>query len=511
MTDLGDQREHYVLTRFLFLRFLGLVYFVAFLSLAQQLGPLIGSHGLLPAQPYLNSVAAGSRFAAAFELPTIFWLNCSDTFLATCSYVGLALSLQVLFGFANVPLLAALWILYMSFVHVGQLWYGYGWEILLLETGFLAIFLCPLLDPRPTAGSEPPRVTMWLLRWLLFRVMLGAGLIKLRGDPCWRDLTCMLYHYETQPLPNPLSWYLHQLPAAFHTFEVLFNHFVELVVPWTLFAPRRLRHIGGLFLVAFQITLIISGNLSFLNWLTLAICIPCFDDQALRDCLPRRLRDRLLQFAGRPASPLRQTVAYALAALVLYLSIAPVLNLLGSRQVMNGSFDRLHLVNTYGAFGSVGRLRNEVILQGSPDGTNWREYEFKCKPGNVNRPPCFIAPYQLRIDWQIWFAAMEDPGSNPWLIHLIAQLLHNDRGALSLLANNPFPDEPPKVIRTELYEYHFTRRGDATHAWWTRQRVDQYLPPLALDNPALQRFLESRGWNQPASEPTGSDPTGSGP
>jgi hypothetical protein len=204
-------------------------------------------------------------------------------------------------------------------------------------------------------------------------------------------------------------------------------------------------------------------------------------------------------------------VAYALAALVLYLSIAPVLNLLGSRQVMNGSFDRLHLVNTYGAFGSVGRLRNEVILQGSPDGTNWREYEFKCKPGNVNRPPCFIAPYQLRIDWQIWFAAMEDPGSNPWLIHLIAQLLHNDRGALSLLANNPFPDEPPKVIRTELYEYHFTRRGDATHAWWTRQRVDQYLPPLALDNPALQRFLESRGWNQPASEPTGSDPTGSGP
>ncbi len=496
--------EHYVLTRFLFLRCLGLIYGIAFLALALQLEPLIGSHGLLPAQPYLESFAGGTdggasdRVAVALELPTIFWLSCSDAVLRICSWIGVGLALAVVLGLANVPLLAALWVLYMSFVHIGQLWYGYGWEILLLETGFLAIFLCPLLDPRPTAGTSPPHVVWWLLRWVLFRVMLGAGLIKLRGDSCWRDLTCMLYHYETQPLPSPLSWYLHQLPPAFHRLEVLFNHFVELIVPWTLFAPRRLRHIGGLFLVAFQITLIISGNLSFLNWLTLAICIPCFDDGALHRLFPRRWRDRL-QSAERPPSCPRQATAYALTALVLFLSIAPARNLLGARQVMNGSFDRLHLVNTYGAFGSVGRVRNEVILQGTEDATvteatQWREYEFKCKPGDVNRRPCFVAPYQLRIDWQIWFAAMEDPRSNPWLIHLIAQLLRNDPGALSLLANNPFPGQPPRFIRAELYEYHFTHPGDATPAWWTRRRVGSYFPPLSLDSPAMQQFLRSREW-----------------
>ena len=496
----SDLPEHYALTRFLFLRALGLIYFIAFLSLAQQVSPLLGSHGLLPAQSYLDHFAAGDRLAAALELPTIFWLNCSDTFLQACAWGGVVLSAALLCGLADVPLLALLWLLYMSFVHIGQLWYGYGWEILLLETGFLAIFLCPLLDPRPVAGSEPPRVVWWLLRWVLFRVMFGAGLIKLRGDACWRDLTCMLYHYETQPLPNPLSWYLHQLPPWFHACEVLFNHFVELIVPWTLFAPRRLRHVGGLFLVAFQVTLIVSGNLSFLNWLTLTLCIPCFDDQALRHIVPRRLRERWRQGPNQPPGAARRVVAYALAALVGYLSIAPVRNLLGSRQVMNGSFDRLHLVNTYGAFGSIGRVRNEVILQGTTDtaitdATQWRDYEFTCKPGDVNRRPCVVAPYQLRIDWQIWFAAMQDPRSNPWLIHLMAQLLRNDPGALGLLANDPFPDKPPTFIRAELYDYHFTHCGDATPAWWTRRRVGAYLPPLSLESPELQRFLRSRGWS----------------
>jgi|SRR5579862_614395 len=494
-----DLREHYRLTRFLFLRALGLIYSIAFLSLAQQVLPLLGSHGLLPAQPYLERFAGGDRMAAARELPAIFWLDCSDAFLQACAWSGVVLSAALLFGVADVPLLFVLWALYMSFIHIGQLWYGYGWEILLLETGFLAVFVCPLLDPRPAAGAEPPRVVWWLLRWVLFRVMFGAGLIKLRGDPCWRDLTCMVYHYETQPLPNPLSWYLHQLPPWFHTLEVLFNHFVELIVPWTLFAPRRVRHIGGLFLVAFQLTLIVSGNLSFLNWLTLTLCISCFDDGALQYVLPRRLRERLLPPPPRPPAAARRAVAYALAALVAYLSIAPARNLLGSRQVMNGSFDRLHLVNTYGAFGSIGRVRDEVILQGTTDSTigdatQWRDYELKCKPGDVNRRPCVVAPYQLRIDWQIWFAAMQDPRSNPWLIHLIAQLLRNDPGALSLLANNPFPDKPPAFIRAELYEYHFTHWGDVTPAWWTRSRVDAYLPPLSLQSPELQRFLKSRGW-----------------
>jgi hypothetical protein len=495
-------REHYWLTRYLFLRFLGLIYFLAFLSLSQQLEPLIGHDGLLPAHTYLEHLSTnyGNRLSGFFAEPTVFWLSCSDAFMQALSYVGVALSLVVLIGFANVPLMAVLWFLYMSFIHVGQLFYSYGWEILVLETGFLALFVCPMIDLRPFPERvPPPQLVIWLLRWVLFRVMFGAGLIKLRGDPCWRDLTCMLYHYETQPLPNPFSWYLHQLPAAFHTFEVLVNHFVELVVPWTLCAPRRLRHIGGIFLVGFQLWLIVSGNLSWLNWLTITLCIACFDDQALSFLFPRRMRIRAAALAGGGSTRIRLAVTYALTLLVLYLSIGPVRNLLGARQVMNGSFDPLHLVNTYGAFGSVGKRRTEVILEGTSDrtitdATQWRAYELNCKPGDVDRRPCFVAPYHYRLDWQIWFAAMENYRSNPWLLHFVYKLLRNDAGALSLLANNPFPDAPPTSIRAELYQYEFTRCGDHTRAWWKRERIAEYLPALSLENPSFLRYLQNRDW-----------------
>ena len=495
-------RGQYRLTRLLFLRLLGGIYFVAFLSLSQQLIPLLGTHGLLPARHYLENLesAYGGRLPAFVALPTIFWFDCSDVFLSALSHVGIGLSVVVLLGFANAPLLGLLWFLYLSFVHVGQLFYGYGWEILLLETGFLAIFLCPVLDGWPFASTVlPPTAVIWLLRLVLFRVMFGAGLIKLRGDACWRDLTCMLYHYETQPLPNPFSWYLHQLPPALHKLEVLGNHGIELIVPWTLFAPRRLRHIGGVLLVGFQLHLIISGNLSWLNWLTIALCVPCFDDQALSHLFPTRLLQRLAERAPSAPSRLRQAVIYGLTGLILCLSIGPALNLLVSRQVMNGSFDRLHLVNTYGAFGSIGKRRQEIILEGTSDAaisraTQWQAYEFKCKPGDVERRPCVVAPYHYRLDWQIWFAAMENAGSNPWLLHLIEKLLQNDAGALSLLANNPFPQAPPRFIRAERYTYEFTRVGEPGRAWWKRTRVGTYLPPLSLDNAAFIKALEDQGW-----------------
>ena len=500
-SDAPQLRSSYRLTRLLLLRFLGLIYGVGFLVLAQQLGPLLGADGLLPAHRFLHNVGAGypDRLSAFFSLPTIFWLRDSDTFMVALAYLGVGLSLLVLLGCANAVLLAVLWFLYLSFYHVGQLFWGYGWELLLLETGFLAIFLCPLRGLRPLPATAPPRVVIWMLRWVLFRVMLGAGLIKLRGDPCWRDLTCMFYHYQTQPLPNPLSWYLHQLPPAVHKLEVLFNHFVELVVPWTLFAPRRLRHIGGVFLVLFQVLLIISGNLTWLNWLTITLCIACFDDQALSRIVPQRMGAALLQRSTEPPARGQSLTAYGLAALVVSLSLAPVLNLLGSRQVMNGSFDRLHLVNTYGAFGSVGKHRHEVILEGTSDtsitaATLWRPYEFKCKPGDVYRRPCVVAPYQYRIDWQIWFAAMSTYQREPWLVHFVTKLLQGDPAALSLLATNPFPDAPPRFVRAELYEYEFTHFGDTSGAWWTRKRVGPYLPPLSLDSPGLRTFLHRHGW-----------------
>ena len=502
-------RSPYWLTRFVLLRLLGFVYFVAFLCLAQQLLPLLGHDGLTPVPLFLHGLEAhlGSRRAAFLRFPSLFWLDASDGFMLAMAWLGAGLSLVVLAGFANALLLAVLWALYLSFVHVGQDWYGYGWEIQLLETGFLAVFLCPLLDPRPFPRRPPPAPVFWLYRWLIFRIMLGAALIKLRGDSCWRDLTCLYYHYETQPLPNPLSRWLHFQPHWFQKGGVLFNYLAELVAPWFAFWPRAARHVAGGVLLAFQVSLILSGNLSFLNWLTIVPIVACFDDALLRRVLPRPLVARA-ERAAAEARPSRAqpVVAAALVVLVGVLSIDPVRNLLSQRQLMNTSFNRLELVNTYGAFGSVGRLRPEIVFEGTSDETitaetRWREYEFKCKPGDVMRRPCVIAPYQERIDWQLWFAAMSTPEGYPWTLHLVWKLLHNDHGALSLLAGNPFPDAPPRHIRARLYRYEFLPLDDPSGAWWKRTLVREWLPPLSVDDPRLRRFLAAYGWLAIAGPP----------
>jgi hypothetical protein len=484
------------------LRLLGLVYLVAFLVAAQQIIPLIGRNGLLPAENFLRRVEAnfGSRGAAFVQLPTLFWFNDSDRFLAGAAWVGVGMSLAVLLGYANAILLAFLWMLYLSLVHVGQDWYSYGWEIQLLETGFLAIFLCPLVDGRPFPRRPPPTPVIWLFRWLAFRIMFGAGLIKIRGDACWRDLTCLYHHYETQPIPNPLSWWLHFQPHWFHKSGVLWNHFVELIVPWFAFWPRLGRHVAGVLLVSFQVILILSGNLSFLNWLTMVPMLACFDDSLWRRFLPRSLARRAARAAeSARRSRVHDALVAGLVVVVGLLSLSPVTNMLSPNQIMNTSFNRLHLVNTYGAFGSVGRERHEIVFQGTADPvitgrTRWTEYEFKCKPGDPGRRPCIVSPYHYRLDWQIWFAAMSVPEEYPWTVHFVWKLLHNDAGTLSLLANNPFPDRPPRYIRAELFRYEFAPPGNAENAWWRRTALGLWLPPLSVDSPALQRFLAAYGW-----------------
>src|SRR4030081_1486193 len=360
----------YWLTRFVILRLLGFVYAVAFLVAAQQLVPLIGEHGLTPATRFLTSVQTelGSATSCMWLVPTLFWFGLSDSGLSILAWVGFGLALVVLAGYANAIILAVLWMMYMSIVHIGQIWYGYGWEIQLLETGFLSIFLCPLLDARPFPKRPPPLLVLWLFRWLGFRIMIGAGLIKMRGDPCWRDLTCLYYHYETQPIPNPISRYLHFAPHWFHQVETAWNHFVELIVPWFSFGPRHARHVAGVLLVSFQIILIISGNLSFLNYVTIIPFLACFDDTFLRHVLPKALAKRA-ERAAQESEPSRinNTIAIALSILVAYLSITPVLNLVSARQLMNSSFDPFDLVNTYGAFGSVGHERPEIVFEGTDD------------------------------------------------------------------------------------------------------------------------------------------------
>jgi hypothetical protein len=494
---LGPRAAGSWLTRFVFLRALGFVYVVAFLVLQTQMLPLFGAQGLMPLQP----LVARLREYGFWQLPMLFWFDPSDAALRGAAGVGLLLALLVLLGAENALIMGALWAIYLSFVHAGQTFYGYGWETLLLESGFLAIFLCPVRHVLPLRDpSQPPALVVIMLRWLLFRLMFGAGLIKLRGDECWRDLTCLVYHYETQPVPHPLSWLLHQAPVWFHELGVVFNHFVELVVPWFVFGPRRARLIAGALTIVFQASLILSGNLSFLNWLTIAVALACFDDEFFARFLPRRLvaRSRRLQEAPRPNAP-RFWVVAALTALVGVLSIAPVMNLLSRRQAMNTSYDPLHLVNSYGAFGSIGKQRDEVIIEGTsavrlgPD-TQWQEYEFKCKPGDVRRRPCLITPFHYRLDWQMWFAALSNFDDEPWIVHLVYKLLRNDPGALSLLEKNPFSSAPPAHIRAARYRYRFTRFGEADGAWWRRERLGEYLPPLSLKNPELIGYLREQGF-----------------
>lgn len=494
--------NEYWLTRIVFLRGLGLVYAVAFFSLSWQLTALFGDGGLLPVGRYLQRIAGAypSTWSAFGQLPTLFWIDASDDFMAWICRGGLALSGIVALGYANAPIMAVLWFVYMSFVHVGQVFYSFGWEILLLEAGFLAIFLSPAWNPNLiTPRSPPPKVVIWLLRWVVFRVMFGAGMIKIRGDECWRDLTCLMYHLETQPIPNPISWYWHQTPPLFHKIEVLGNHVVELIVPWAVFGPRYLRVGAGMLLIAFQLALIVSGNLSWLNWLTIVLCISCFDDSVCRWLFTRRTLDAVgaLPRPTRLWWP-RVYVLACLCALVVYLSVAPVRNLLSDRQQMNSSFDRLHLVNTYGAFGHVGKERYEIILSGTTDpypsaNSRWIEYEFPCKPGSPERRPCVISPFHYRLDWHIWFAAMSDIQRHPWLAHLVYQLLRGDEDIIQLLDGNPFPDGPPRFIRADLYRYEFTRYQDNPTAWWTRTRVGAYFPPLSLNNPSLIQFLRFHG------------------
>jgi Lipase maturation factor len=490
----------YWLTRFVILRLLGFVYAVAFFVAARQLVPLIGDHGLTPARHFLDSIETqlGSTTPAMWHLPTLFWFGMSDTGISIFAWVGVGLSLVVLGGYANAILLTVLWAMYMSIVHIGQIWYGYGWEIQLLETGFLSIFLCPLIDARPFPKCRPPILVIWLFRWLGFRIMVGAGLIKLRGDPCWRDLTCLYYHYETQPIPSPISRYLHFAPHWFHKVGTAWNHFIELIVPCFSFYPRLARHTAGVLLITFQIILIISGNLSFLNYVTIIPFLACFDDTFLARVLPDVLVRRALRCTEQSQpSRINNVIAVALSILVAYLSVAPVVNMASGQQLMNYSFTPFDLVNTYGAFGTVGRERDEIIFEGTDDAvitgdTKWKEYEFVAKPGDPNRRPPFIAPYQPRIDWQIWFAAMASPAEYPWTLHFVSKLLHNDRGTLSLIASNPFPSAPPHYIRARLFRYRFAPLGEK--GWWKREPIGEWLPALSADDAEFRRVLAAMDW-----------------
>jgi hypothetical protein len=466
-------RGQYWISRFLFERALALIYVVAFAAAINQFVPLLGARGLLPVTRFTEIVPFR-------QSPSLFFFWQSDSAFRAAAWCGLLLACLMLTGLpqkqgAIVAALVwgAMWVLYLSFVNVGQTFYGFGWESLLLEAGFFAMFL--------GGTSTPPTVWLRLIwAWMVFRLMFGAGMIKLRGDSCWRDLTCLNYYFETQPIPNALSWYFHWMPASVHRAGVLVNHIVELCVPWLLFLPQPFAAIGAILTILFQLVLIVSGNLSWLNWLTVVLCIPLIDDRwwSWLPITPAEIG---------PMQPGYRMAVYAAAGLVAFLSIQPALNMISPGQLMNFSFNPLHLVNTYGAFGSITRERDEIVLEGTADETVtaqtvWREYAFKGKPGDPARRPRQIAPYHLRLDWLMWFAAMSPAPRDRWFAALVTRLLEGDRDVIGLLDSNPFPDAPPHFLRARYYRYTFTTPDEHRRSglWWRRELLGDFMAPVAL-------------------------------
>ncbi|MFD0138348.1 lipase maturation factor family protein [Streptomyces sp. NPDC002387] len=464
----------YWLGRLMFQRALAVVYLFAFLSAALQFRALIGERGILPVPRHL----ARMPFKHA---PSVFHLHYSDRFFAAWSWAGCAVSVALVAGldsqlplWAGMVLWLTLWAMYLSIVNVGQTWYSFGWESLLLEVGFLAAFL----------GNDkvaPPVVVLFLLRWILFRVEFGAGLIKIRGDACWRKLTCLDYHHETQPMPGPLSWFFHRLPRPLHRVEVAANHVTQLLVPVLLFTPQPIATVAASMMIVTQLWLVLSGNFAWLNWITIVLAL-----SAVR--FPTAA-------PGVAAPPLwYEIVVLTVAAGLIVLSYHPVRNMVSRGQVMNRSFDPLHLVNTYGAFGSVSRIRYEVVIEGTAEAlpredSDWREYEFKGKPGDPRRWPRQFAPYHLRLDWLMWFAALSPAYAGSWFGGLVERLLENDRDTLRLLRRSPFPpDAPPRFVRARLFRYRYTTWQElrSTGACWERTYVREFLPPTRLAAQAAQ-------------------------
>ncbi len=484
-------RPEYRWTRTVLLHALSFIYFVAFLILVEQHAPLLGSNGLLPVRVFTAHVTdrLGSTPAAFWRLPSLFWFGDSDATLAVCASIGLVLSLLGCLGFGNALVFGALWALYLSFVHVGQIFYGYGWESLLCEAGFLAIFLAPPTALRFANAPEPPRVMLVLFRWLTFRVMFGAGLIKLRGDPCWLDLTCLDYHYETQPNPNPLSPILHRMPEITHRVGVLINHAVEIIAPFFVFGPRRARLIAGSAIIGFQVLLILSGNLSFLNWLTIAVALACFDDGAF-SFLVQRFRVHPPRVAGK----VWRGICLALAAVVALLSFNPLVNLLSPRQAMNRSFDPFQPVNTYGAFGSVGEERHELVFEGTaaenPDERALARIRVPLQARRSSAPPVsgFAVPLPARLAALVprHGAARSAVGVEPRL-----QTPAGRSRAKTLLAHDPFPSRPPRYLRILEYRYRFAHAGEP--GTWQRELLGTKLRPVAVDDPELLGYLQLAG------------------
>jgi predicted DCC family thiol-disulfide oxidoreductase YuxK len=466
----------YDLGSFLFLRLLGLIYLSAFVSFGVQAQGLIGSHGMLPVAELVDDVAGRYGPERFYLLPMVFWLDASDFAIAAVCWAGAGLSLLVVFNLLPRLSLFLLYALYLSLFYAGQTFMSFQWDTFLLETGFVAL----LLSFATTPG-------IWLLRWLLFRFMFMSGVVKLlSGDPNWWNLSALSYHFLTQPLPTPLAWYAAQLPPGVLKFATGSTFVVELVLPFLIFCPRRLRFFAAFGILLLQSCILITGNYNWFNLQTMLLCLPLFDDAALRMILPRRV-------AGLPVRAKEQTsrrpvtiLVGALGLLIVFCSLVEMDERFGGdppavAQAVDGFVGPLHLTSPYGLFAVMTTKRDEIVIEGSADGVAWREYEFRYKPGDVARAPRWNIPHQPRLDWQMWFAALEDPQRLFWFSRFLQRLLENEPTVTALLAKNPFPDQPPLYVRAKFYEYSYADSEEkAKGLWWNRRLLGLYFPAVHL-------------------------------
>jgi lipase maturation factor 1 len=511
----SSSKTEYAITNWLFLRGLALVYFFAFFSLSVQVIGLFGKNGILPAVQFLQLVAAHFGNASFWLLPTIFWINTSDAVLLAVCLAGVLISLLAMCGVCTGFCFGCLWFLYLSLSSIGQDFLSFQWDALLLETGFLAIFLAPwqfLEWPlKLSVGKfhwaatriKPSILFIWLVRWLLFRLMFESGLVKLAsGDPTWHNLTALDFHFFTQPLPMPMSWFAAQAPHWFNAMSVVLVFIIELAIPFLIFTGRKTRIIAAFVLVAFQITIALTGNYAYFNLLTIVLCISLLDDQFIRTLLTRsafvkhRVWHNLTQQLNNllPAKDLNkaQNIVTLMAAILIFcISIGSLQRGLVGLLPVPGFLETLHdltfpycISNSYGLFAVMTTKRLEIVVEGSNDGSLWQEYEFKYKPGNLAQPLPVVAPHQPRLDWQMWFAALGDARHDQWFINFLIRLLQGQKEVLALLAKNPFPVAPPKYVRASLYDYQFTNASERakTGNWWKREFVRECIEPIRLDS-----------------------------
>jgi hypothetical protein len=468
----------------LFLRGLAIVYFIAFASFWWQWRGLVGPEGLLPAQPYLDAVKDHLGAARWWRLPTLCWILGAGWFLPALCAGGIALSAALLLRIRPGPCLALLWVFYLSLAAPAQDFLGFQWDTLLLEAGLLAVFVAPW-NRESSQRTAPPRLALWLLWWLFFRLMFLSGLVKLTsGDETWRNLTALTFHYETQPLPTWVGWWAHQLPDWFQRLSCAVMFAIELVGPFLLFGPRWLRHPAVLAQIALQFLIALTGNYTFFNLLTGLLCLPFLDDGWWS-----RWRWWRPDLAVRPVRVFPRPVLLATGGLLFFASLLVTLPAVFGGVRWPGWYAATYQaaaafrsVNSYGLFRVMTQKRPEIIIEGSDDGREWKPYGFKWKPGDLARRPGFVAPHQPRLDWQLWFAALGYPQRQAWVQTLCAHLLRGTPAVLDLMGDNPFPDRPPRQIRAVLHEYRFTRpaaKGGSGH-WWQREPVDYYFRPMSL-------------------------------